>query len=660
MTAQKKNIVYPLILLAYTVLPFVVLNFRALDSGGPRFLALAILNILSFTFVIIFEKKSDSEKDSLLFPNTWIGFFYFLFMGFALLSFSNSINLGESLIYWTKLFSVFAAIHVLFVIIRSNHNYIQWLAVSLSILLLIDSAAVLHGIVKYISREIEAVSEIVFIYSNKNILASAIFIKLAAAIWLFFFSKSWSRILGYLAAFLGMLTTFLLSTRSFYIGLIAILACLILFVVLRQIKGQGKVFLRPLLAYFMLLLISLGSFTLIQKNLFPDEQDVLNKDVVTRISTIADSQANHARLDSWGRTIKLIGENPILGVGSGNWKLRVLKYENPTLPDFKYMYRNHNDFLEIFAETGLLGGISYLAVFILILFGFLKASLYPQIDPEKLKFLAFPALGIIAYSIDAFFNFPASRVELQLLFVFMISGAAALAPERVRAKWMNHQRQIAYLAVLGVFSLASLFLLFGNYTSLRTQRMVKEETLLNQYSKKTAVRVASYPKIPNINAVGGPISIDKARYLIDEQKLNEAKQVLLLDQSSPYDYRKDYYLGMILAQEGKIDSALIVMDRFNNNKPLFQPGIDLYGTILYQASRSAYESRDYSKTLEITAKLLKIRPDYIQINPIRAYCYFYTQDYMNCIQLIDVMIDTGIATQDLVAIKTECQTLLEK
>ena len=116
-----------------------------------------------------------------------------------------------------------------------------------------------------------------------------------------------------------------------------------------------------------------------------------------------------------------------MGVGTGNWKVVVLKYENLDLKDFTYMYKSHNDFLEITAENGLPGGLAYTAIIGLILFCFFKTSLKSIKDDSRLKFLFLPAFGILAYSVDAFFNFPADRPEIQSLFAMYVAGGIAFS-----------------------------------------------------------------------------------------------------------------------------------------------------------------------------------------------------------------------------------------
>lgn len=74
----------------------------------------------------------------------------------------------------------------------------------------------------------------------------------------------------------------------------------------------------------------------------------------------------HQRFEQWIPTLKMIWQNP-LGVGAGNWWLLFPKYA-PAI-DFPDAYQKitfrfpHNDFLWVWAETGIFGIICYLGMF---------------------------------------------------------------------------------------------------------------------------------------------------------------------------------------------------------------------------------------------------------------------------------------------------------
>jgi len=80
------------------------------------------------------------------------------------------------------------------------------------------------------------------------------------------------------------------------------------------------------------------------------------KDFVSRFTTIGIDQSSEGRLNVWHAAIKMIANNPILGVGLGNFQEKSLQYgENPVMGALVA----HNNFLHVAGEGGLLALAAY-------------------------------------------------------------------------------------------------------------------------------------------------------------------------------------------------------------------------------------------------------------------------------------------------------------
>jgi len=71
-----------------------------------------------------------------------------------------------------------------------------------------------------------------------------------------------------------------------------------------------------------------------------------------------DSRAHLQRYFLWGHAISLFGENPVLGVGSGNYKVIIADEK-----EMRITKTPHNTFLRILSETGLIGLLLFLGLF---------------------------------------------------------------------------------------------------------------------------------------------------------------------------------------------------------------------------------------------------------------------------------------------------------
>jgi putative inorganic carbon (HCO3(-)) transporter len=588
------KISYYLILLGYVVVPVFTPNFYTLDSNGPKTLALAILNLVAFIVFLSdnnFTKRPEMQSG---FFKSFIGVAYTLFLAFSLLSFFNAINLRESVLNFVRIFTVFSSTYILFVIFRSNRNYLLHAAMALSFLLLFDCLTIFWHMFRFMTGEFSTIYDIKSVYLHKNILASAVFVKLPASIWLMFYSDGWKKWSGYFICLSAILATIMLSTRAFYLGLVLLLLALVSFAAVRFFVDGKRSQLYKIVRWAGLFLLALIAFILAQQFLFPRQDSIIgNTGIVSRLSTIrADESSTNARLGNWGRSLKLIRDHPVLGVGTGNWKIQVLEYENPLIGEYLYAYKNHNDFLEMTAETGIPGGLAYLSIFVLILSGFLKASLKSGTDADTLKFLFFPAFGILAYSVDAFFNFPADRPEIQALFAFYVASAAAFSmkesvmqtpgtagsPVLQNLKRFLPGKLIASLILL--LLAGAIWILFLFTQSLHYQRIVKEDLTRVNFKYSSSFIIRGFPSIPDLDAEGEPIAVNKARYLISENRNQDVINILLPDHSSPYDTRRENFLAMAYANLGMEDSAMVYYYKVLEMKPLLYVNVSKICNVL--------------------------------------------------------------------------------
>jgi len=589
--AEKKRpayrLDYLLILLAYAIITLITPNLKAFDSNGPIFLSLALLNLLTFLYLLTQKDiRADAQQYWSFFRNK-TGLAYTLFLLMMLISFAKAINLSESVISFLKYFTVFAAAYNLTIILRRDKKHLDVLSLILVILLITDCFTVFYNIFLYISHQIGTIYEIKSVYSNKNILAAAIFIKIPFALWFASFGKGWQRKLGFFSSFIAVLAILYMSSRAFYLGLIFLFLFYGLFLLVQQLRSrQEGGFLR--LGYFAgTILLAFLLFSGIQYFFFPKTADVYNQSFTNRLSSITSGEtSSQMRLLSWERSGKLIKENPVLGVGAGNWKIAVLQYEGPAAADFTYMVRNHNDFLEITAETGIIGGLLFVSLFVLMLFNFGRALFRRDSPEDALKYLFLPAFGLFCYSFDAFFNFPADRPEIQVLFAIFLAAGIAYSPPWAVGKAAPKRWSLAVF-VMGFLVLmpAAVYILLLNVNSLKLQRIMYEDALKGQLTVAASTFTQGFPRIPEMSILGEPVAVIKARYLINEEKYAEALNLLRHDKTSPYDGRREYFLALAFSKSGQNDSALFYGYKALALKPRFDWPLGLICRILEERGK---------------------------------------------------------------------------
>jgi len=589
------NVVYTLLILAYGFITVLTPNLNAFDSNGPKFLSLAILNIVAFLFLVLSKEfKNDPGWPAPFFKNP-IGIVYTLFLLFTLLSFVKAINHIEALVTFSKVFTVFTAAFIISAIIRKDKRYLLYLCIGLASLLIIDSVSVFYHIADNIQAgRGPSIYDIKSVYSNKNILSASIFVKIPFALWLFTFEKGWLKTLGIVSLFLAFLATLFMSSRAFYVGLMFLFVIYTAFVGLRYVRNNEKTKLLSRAVYAGIALAA-GFFIFAGalKFLYPSSsQDAYSVGFVSRVKTILGGE--QLRTEAWKRSVKLIGEEPLLGVGTGNWKVAVLKYENLTSADYIYMYKNHNDFLENAAETGIIGGALFLSIFLLIFYNFIKTAWRRNAGEESYKYLFLPAFGLLCYFFDAFFNFPSDRPEILSLFALYVGTGIGYSPglwpndRYVGIKhelWKNKLLNIMVVTIFSAGMVVSVFVLYKNFISLKLQRMLAEDMSKGTLSLPSAIFVNEFPDIPDLNVQGEPIAVQKARYLIFEKKYPEAIELLKNDRSSPYDTRPEFFISSCYAETGNLDSALTYYKKIFRQKPRFYAGTRNMCTALQATGR---------------------------------------------------------------------------
>ena len=601
------------LLIAYGYVTVITPNWMAFDSNATKFYTFAILNLV--VVALVFFIKEFRERTQVLFGffTNKIGIAYSLIMVMALLSFSKAINTEEAILHFFKIFTAFSAAWMVSALVIYYKEGIVVLALAMTILLCYDFLIAMDGI-KGVIKGTATDLAIKGSYSNKNILASAIFIKIPFAVWLFYFRReNYLRLIGAVGLTLGTLAVFFMSTRTFYLATILTVVIFVIygaidFFILKRRETGVKV-----LIHVGLVVIAFGIFSFVQNYLYPQEVRQ-STSFGARLAEVAnqENQSNNLRKTAWVITATdMIPNDPLLGVGIGNWKVRFLQYENSYSPHYIYMYKNHNDFLELTAEVGIFGGLAFVAIFLLAAFYFFKGT-YKNKNSEQEQWFFLPLFGLFAYSFDAFFNFPQDRPEIQALFGIYVGIAVGLAVLYFGKN--SKERKLPTLAIGFIGAIAVVAMVLGvivermYFDSSKIQRMVKEEQQGVRSPKSPAdYLIRNYPRIPNLTAVAEPVDVEKARYLIDEQKFDEARKILLSIHYHPYDARPEYFMAVsyFMEPEKKLDSIYKYAHKARMIKPNFYGSLNLETFALNNLGKE-------QESIKLLKQFLSLEKDSIQ------------------------------------------------
>lgn len=267
-----------------------------------------------------------------------------------------------------------------------------------------------------ISLSGEGLYQLMTPFAHKNLFSSAQICCIPFLLYACLFDKKVWRYLSLLAFLLWMTLVFVIQTKSVLLGVIIGLLFVGLLAFFSRINGKKYV----LLTAGVLLIAASGLFALAQLN---SEYFAL----LFRSNTFTE------RLLLWQNTTAMIQDHWLLGVGAGNWQIYFPNYGLGQFMQTNYLIsdgyttfqRPHNDFLWVFAESGLIGFLSYLLFFVYLIIGSVRMFMQKQNRERWLWLGAFFAL--IIYMVNAGFDFPLERNEHQFLLMLLAAFIASRA-----------------------------------------------------------------------------------------------------------------------------------------------------------------------------------------------------------------------------------------
>ncbi len=599
---QKINYTSLPLLLALLVLPFVHFNSLLDIALVSKFLCLSFL-LLPFP-IFLWVNKDQSKTTSLPFFHL-LAFAYYIWQ---ILSISWAFNPVEAIfgVQKTGLWLI-------------TFWYAWWLLdqkklQAKHLFLVVSIGALLYSLVGwYQVTQVENMSfmsdvnKIVGFSGNKNLFAILLFLQLPfillaikehAGKW------RWLSLISLASSLILMLT---LLGRATLLGLFTSALCslLLYFIFAQQRQLPWKK-------------IAIGSLILIGGlfSVFAIKGDV---NILKRynIANFKGSQSAQERLVMWENTLEMIGEQPVLGYGVGNWALffpskgidripRMAEYRKPAA-------RPHNDFLWIAAELGLIGLLIhlslFLSLFVLTWIAIKHWQKQKEVSSSDFYGLLICSSILLGYLVISFFDFPRERVELQ-----------------------------AYLAVI----MAYLLVLCSRYKSI-------PKVVLPNIANKLIALIFFISLVSNLvmgyyrwDGEHKSIAIQKAMSQQDPKALEKAsKQVKNpFYQIDPLLNPVDYYHGF----------ALLVQDKPRKAIPYFQKSLDIFPyhfNSLYYAGRANQQLNLPEVTTKYYERLLEINPKFIEAREIVGVHYFNQGDHAKAQELLEGLDSNKAAVQSV-------------
>ena len=330
-----------IILLAYIMSGYVYVT-QVVDRVSFQWLFLSCVNLVSLTFFNFFEKENDFKS---FFINSKIPLLFIFFILVSFLTYFYAINSNEVIINLFRWINVFVAFYIFCNSLYNERNPFFILTIIIVFGLILELLATYLMIFYFNNQrqyDFSIANRIVGLTANKNINAASIITKIPFVFYLFLTVKN--EIIKFFSLILIFLSTFALIYIGSRASLISLTLVIIFYSSFILIIGYRK---NKLLKYIkqniapivvsILLGFSISYFSLGVNN---------SATFSNRLSSISVSQTSTAlRLSYYKQAFNHFKENPFIGVGLGNWKVKSIDYDNKLMTSYTVQYHAHNDFL---------------------------------------------------------------------------------------------------------------------------------------------------------------------------------------------------------------------------------------------------------------------------------------------------------------------------
>src|SRR5688572_8633946 len=438
----------------FIVMPL-VFSYRLQDvEQSPRFFSLAVIvcvsSLLSLFFVF---KKAISLKTDRLF------LIISLFLVINFISFLRSVNYGDGLFEFLKIFLFTSLLFQFILVLRydEKNKLIFFKSITISSLIFIFYGV--YQLFPEIIKVLDGSSGLKIDYSiastlgNKNFFAETLLLMFPTTFYSIFVLRRLWKVLAIVSSLLILVTIILLQTLSTWVALFAAAVVMIMLVFYFRKKiftsnQSYKSFYLGVTAVCIAFAIAVAVYMKlagtgqIRNRITTINQLLINAEDNPEANT---QNSIYERIIMWSNSVQLIGDHPVFGVGLGNWKILSAAYGSGTATymtsgGIRFVHP-HNEFLLVMSESGIIGLILMLS-WLILLFVYAWRMAKNAEDHKKLYFGFAMIFALTVYVMISLFSLPTNRIYPSILFmlysalVVVGNESTIKRPGNLSTKWI--------------------------------------------------------------------------------------------------------------------------------------------------------------------------------------------------------------------------------
>lgn len=532
--------------------------FKSLEIINPQFFYLSVVNIL---LGVYFYFNSDVTSVS-VFPILKRSYIFKLYLAFIVLcGISFFVAKNTSLVYtkFTEIVIIFCLFINLTILLKDKFDLLYKITLIVSISAFLQSWQQLCNfiIIPRHASIIDLLNGMKGNTGNINILAASLTIKVPFLLLGITYYKGYKKWFLLFALFSVTAVIFLTGARTPLINLFLLYSIYIVYL-LRESFTKSS-FIKVIYLILPVLVAAVFANSIFEKSKDKGRYVSL-ENRVSQINT--EDRSSQARLVFWGNIMKMSKKKPILGIGLGNYQVESIPYERTTANDSNVSLHAHNDFLEILAETGIINGLIYFSLFVILFFINLK-NVIKRSDANKQIISLLTLLLIIVYGVDSLFNFPMYRPTMSIFFSLLLAFTVI---NNFNSKDEETSLKVAKIItmILVIVSIITSYSAFLIYKASNLEYLIATDDInMNDKGFLTGDEVIKrMPKYPNTFSSSESFYEYAGIYYIREKNYEKALNCFSkANKINPYSGRIDFYKQLISSQKGNIDSAYFYAKR---------------------------------------------------------------------------------------------------
>lgn len=424
-------------------------------------------------------------------------------------------------------------------------------------------------------------------FGNKNMAAQYLLFVLPANLYLFISTaerkKEW-----FYAALAALTATYFVYTGTRAAWGSAMVATLSMGLLLKKWKARSQIHdlnhgKRPFLLGIMLFVLVMNS---VPRYLVPSFHLIGLPSPIDRLGSMVDlerDESARARFAIWINTLGMVRDHPLLGVGIGNFQFNYPLYAHRVVKDPSFSAEvtakeAHNDYVQLLAESGILGFGAFLWILTLLARRFWFVLTRAEDGFPVVLVIGFSLLALL---LEAFWDFPFQH-PVPIAFFWIFSGflwAFHHPGENTEERF----RPALAKAIIGVLAVTAA--LFFAWT---------------------------------VSALRGELYFSRGAFAFSDGRIDEAKAALnKATKINPYNYRYHFLHGLLLIRMQNYSTAIEEIRQTLLLNPYYINAINNLGVAYSSAGRVAEAVRAWETAL-------KIWPDHAEPHHNLALVYYHS------------------------------------